>query len=215
MSLTLDGTNGITSSGGTNVLQADAVITSNLVDGAVTDAKIAAMATSKLTGRVPAANAPLGSVIQVVSAQITAKTTVSVATAGTFYDIAGFSATITPSSATSKILFLAMVNHSFQSIGGNRQYLRIMRNSTAIGIGDASGSQYRTTTGFYIGDSFGIVTQPLNWLDSPNTTSATTYKLQVTTNANSQTACFNRTVADDQDDRSVTASQILVLEIAA
>jgi hypothetical protein len=42
MSLTLDGTNGITSSGGTNVLQADAVITSNLVDGAVTVPKIGA-----------------------------------------------------------------------------------------------------------------------------------------------------------------------------
>jgi hypothetical protein len=41
MSLTLDGTSGITSSGGTNVLQADAVITNNLVNGAVTTAKIA------------------------------------------------------------------------------------------------------------------------------------------------------------------------------
>jgi len=45
MSLTLDGTNGITSSGGTNVLQADAVITSNLVDGAVTVPKIGATGT--------------------------------------------------------------------------------------------------------------------------------------------------------------------------
>jgi hypothetical protein len=44
MSLTLDGTSGITSSGGTNVLQADAVITSNLVNGAVTEAKIANLA---------------------------------------------------------------------------------------------------------------------------------------------------------------------------
>ena len=41
MSLTLDGTSGITSSGGTNVLQADAVITANLQNGAVTTAKIA------------------------------------------------------------------------------------------------------------------------------------------------------------------------------
>jgi hypothetical protein len=45
MSLTLDGTNGITSSGGVNVLQADAVITSNLVDGAVTVPKIGATGT--------------------------------------------------------------------------------------------------------------------------------------------------------------------------
>jgi len=158
---------------------------------------------------------PAGSVLQVVSAQITAKTTVSVTTAGTFYDISGYSATITPSSASNKILFMAMVNHSFQSTGANRQYLRILRGSTAIGIGDVAGSQFRTTTNFFINDPNGQITQPLIWLDSPNTTSATTYKVQVTSNANSQTACFNRTASDNQDDMAVTAAQILLLEVAA
>jgi hypothetical protein len=55
MALTLDGTNGISASSGVNVLQDDSVVTGNLVDGAVTDAKIAAMAASKLTGDVAAA----------------------------------------------------------------------------------------------------------------------------------------------------------------
>jgi hypothetical protein len=45
MSLTLDGTNGITSSGGVNVLQDDSVVTGNLVDGAVTIPKIGATGT--------------------------------------------------------------------------------------------------------------------------------------------------------------------------
>jgi len=162
-----------------------------------------------------ASQLPTGSVLQVVSTQITAKTTVSAATAGTFYDISGFSVSITPTNANSKIMFLAMVNQSSQTTGANRQYLRIVRGSTAIGIGDVAGSQYRTTTAFFINDGNAIGTLPLIWLDSPNTTSSTTYKIQVTSNGGSQTACFNRTSGDSQNDSAVTASQILVLEIAA
>lgn len=164
---------------------------------------------------IPKAALPTGSVLQVVSTQITAKTTVSVTTAGTFYDISGFSVSITPTNANSKIMFLAMVNQSSQTTGANRQYLRIVRDSTAIGIGDVAGSQYRTTTAFFINDGNSIGTLPLIWLDSPNTTSSTTYKIQVTSNGGSQTACFNRTSGDSQNDSAVTASQILVLEIAA
>jgi hypothetical protein len=49
MALILDGTDGITSSGGTNVLQDDAVITANLADGAVTVPKIGATGTPDAT----------------------------------------------------------------------------------------------------------------------------------------------------------------------
>jgi len=45
MALTLDGTNGISASGGVNVLQDDSVVTGNLVDGAVTVPKIGATGT--------------------------------------------------------------------------------------------------------------------------------------------------------------------------
>jgi len=50
MSLTLDGTNGISASGGVNVLQDDSVVTGNLVDSAVTTDKIAndAVTTAKI-----------------------------------------------------------------------------------------------------------------------------------------------------------------------
>jgi hypothetical protein len=50
MSLTLDGTNGISASGGVNVLQNNSVVTGNLVDSAVTTAKIAndAVTTAKI-----------------------------------------------------------------------------------------------------------------------------------------------------------------------
>ena len=192
------------------------VLTLPTTSGTVlTSASTGISASNITTGTLPKAQLPTGSVLQVVSTQITAKTTVSLASFATFYDISGFSVSITPTNANSKILFLAMVNQSYQTTGSNRQFLRIVRDSTAIGIGDASGSQYRSTTGFYINDSLGQITLPLIWLDSPNTTSATTYKLQVATNSGSQTACFNRTVADNQNDMAVTASQILVLEIAA
>lgn len=47
MSLILDGSTGITSSGGTNVLQADSVTTANLQNVAVTEAKIANLAVTE------------------------------------------------------------------------------------------------------------------------------------------------------------------------
>jgi phage-related tail fiber protein len=46
MALTLDGTNGISASGGVNVLQDDSVVTGNLVDGGVTVPKIGATGTA-------------------------------------------------------------------------------------------------------------------------------------------------------------------------
>jgi len=70
MSLTLDGTNGISASGGVNVLQNNSVVTGNLVDSAVTtakigdsqvtDAKVAGIAASKITSGT-VATARLGS----------------------------------------------------------------------------------------------------------------------------------------------------------
>jgi hypothetical protein len=90
MSLTLDGTSGITSSGGTNVLQADAVITSNLVNGAVTTAKIADLGVTE--GKL-AANA-------VTTAKITDSNVTTAKIANSAVTIAKLSATGTPSSTT-------------------------------------------------------------------------------------------------------------------
>ena len=59
-----------------------------------------------------------------------------------------------------------------------------MRDSTAIGIADASGSRVRSTMSAYFGNGDSVShigAQAMKYLDSPSTTSATTYKVQFRT----------------------------------
>ena len=89
------------------------------------------------------------------------------------------SATITPSSTSSKILIMYSLN--VRSSGHNQGHgTRVLRGSTAIGIGDANG--LRTPAGmgsFFNSSSYRnrCISQVI--LDSPATTSAITYNLQI------------------------------------
>jgi hypothetical protein len=170
------------------------------------------LAAANLSGRVPAANAPSGSVIQVV--QVVKTDTFSSASTS-FVDITGMSATITPSSNLSKILVMvntAFTGHADSSVAG----WRIVRGATAIGVGDAAGSRLQVTVGNQIGHqsndqyhSSAVV------LDSPNTTSATTYKIQGICNAGTG-FYLNRSSGDSDTSTSQRAiSTITLMEIAA
>lgn len=114
----------------------------------------------------------------------TANTTLTTGTS--FVDVTGFSATITPTSATSKILVVCdtyvYVGGLFgASAGGSLTfgYIGIARGSSNI-YAPGSFGIYSTS----LGSNDVTVTNraPLVYLDSPNTTSATTYKLQVKSN---------------------------------
>jgi hypothetical protein len=172
---------------------------------------IGSLATTKLTGRVPVANATLGSVIQVVS---TTKTDTFTTTSSSFVDITGLAASITPSSATSKILVMAQV------VGGNSQTgggsaVRLLRDSTAIAIGNADGSRAQSSTASFYDAEAGTTKQVgVTHLDSPNSTSAITYKLQ--TQAAGGTTAVNRSVDDaNAVGRNRAVSSITLMEIAA
>ncbi len=160
------------------------------------------------------ATAPSGKLLQVVS---TTKTdTFSLATGSTtFTDVTGLSATITPSSASNKIWVIYAINVSNSS--GSILKTRLMRASTAISIGDAAGSRSRSTVGNYVGVENGahITTMAQNFLDSPNTTSATTYKIQIATE--NATMYVNRSDrdADSASSDTRTTSTITLMEIAA
>ncbi len=152
-----------------------------------------------------------GKVLQVVSATVT--DTPSITTSSGWVDWSGLSVTITPTLATSKILITASVNVSNNSDSAQR----LVRGSTAICIGDQQGSnRNRATTGGNIHrGAHEMMQYSVNYLDSPNTTSATTYKMQATDN-NSQTQYLNREETDsDQVDDSIGASTITVMEIGA
>ncbi len=105
--------------------------------------------------------------LQVVSATYATDTTNST---DTLQDT-GLTATITPSSATSKILILTNMNA--QKSAGNADngiIVRLLRGATTL---------VDTTIQLYTNSlviNRGMM--PLQWLDSPSTTSATTYKTQ-------------------------------------
>ena len=134
------------------------------------------------TGIKWAAVAAGGKVLQVVTATTTTATTISTTT----YADSGLSASITPSSASSKILVLItqptlMQRSTSQANAG----IKLLRGATTIA--DFAPSGYEsfgvTAGGTSIVAVRGMVT--VSWLDSPSTTSATTYKTQGRTESNS------------------------------
>ena len=153
-----------------------------------------------------------GKVLQVVSAT---KTDTASSSSSTFADITGLSVSITPSSASNKILVIGYINGAWDNalakIG-----TRIMRDSTAIAIGDTAGSRIRLSGYLYANiqsDSPFVIS--VNYLDSPSSTSSLTYKWQFSSLDNTGVVYVNRSGADsDSTIQARTASGITVMEIA-
>jgi hypothetical protein len=167
-------------------------------------------ATNLTSGTMPAARLPTGTVKQVVS---TTKVDVF-STSGTYnswIDITGLSVSITPTSATSKVLVL------FQTMGASTSngWVRLVRDSTAISVGTTSGSRQAVSSGNMTTGNAAIQIQDSGvYLDSPATTSATTYKVQVITDTG--TFYINQSTSDaDNVYRGRGVSSITVMEIAA
>ena len=156
-------------------------------------------------------NLPTGSVLQVVSAT---KTDTATTTGTSFVDITGLSVSITPSSASNKVLIIFNAYIS-NATAGTRFAARLVRNSTNIAIADAAGSRTQATTGGCTvnatnGEMWG---NSMNFLDSPATTSSTTYKIQYAS-IDGGTTVINRG-SGDPDSTSIlrTVSSITVMEI--
>ena len=119
------------------------------------------------TGIKWAAPAGGGKVLQVVQGSTTTNTTTSSAT----YSDTNLTATITPSSATSKVLVFVMHNGVGKE-GNLAGRLRLLRASTEIMSINTLIGYTATSAANYVGDISTV------YLDSPSTTSATTYKTQ-------------------------------------
>ena len=125
---------------------------------------------------------PAGSVIQVVNA--TYSTIVSSST-NTFID-SGLTATITPKFATSKILVLANLSGVAKTTtSGINLMSRLVRNSTTILSMDDMAAYTLATTFVAVGSV------SADYLDSPATTSATTYKVQFASDGNAAVVYVN------------------------
>ena len=155
-------------------------------------------------------SAGAGQVIQVVS---TTKTdTFSQSPTTTFADVTGLSVSITPSSASNKIYITGNVMGGTEI--GNKVAFRLMRNSTSIGGGTAVSSRQSAIGNSDCQNTNSVEATPINFLDSPSTTSAITYKIQMITH--STTGYINRSVTDNDDAEAYairSSSTITVMEV--
>jgi hypothetical protein len=155
--------------------------------------------------------APSGKVLQVVSTVL--DDTFS-ASSASFVDITGLSRAITPSSASSKILVMVQLSAT-PAYGVNRAMFRMVRDSTAINVGVINGSRVRATAGASPGNDTLIATSVMIFLDSPATTSSTTYKIQGIVPAGSGSFYVNRSYTWNDDGNATYTSTITCMEIGA
>ena len=134
-----------------------------------------------VAGGVPSWATPAGGggkVLQVVYGMYNTQTLIN----NTGYTDTGLSATITPSSSSSKILvFTSNFGYWAESSGNPGMGLQILRGSTSVYEQHPS----QMTLAIIVGasGSRGLLGQvQLQYLDSPATTSATTYKTQAKSN---------------------------------
>ena len=158
-----------------------------------------------------AANFPAGTVLNVLS--ITKTNSFSSASTS-FTDITDLTISITPTSASNKILVLANVSGS-QDVAVGASYLRLMRDSTAICIGDTAGSRPVCTFGIASPATSILASNTgMNFLDSPGVTTSTTYKIQCAVTAGSGSTYINRTTTDsDSASFGRGVSSITVMDI--
>jgi hypothetical protein len=163
--------------------------------------------------------APLGTILQVVS---TAKTDTFTTTSNTYTTVTGLTASITPTSTSSKIMIFAQIAHG---MGTNNGYgaFKVTRGGTDIYIGDAAGSN--RVRGVFGGDSGGntvvqedtrkLVSESINFLDAPATASSVTYEVEVRQTRTTGAVFVNRS-RDDTDlvDFVRGASSITLMEVA-
>jgi hypothetical protein len=145
-----------------------------------------------------------GKVLQVVQASTTTEKFIS----STSYVDTNLTGTITPTSATSKILVMIVQSGQiFRAISGLNAAIQLLRGASVVWAptGTTAQMQYEGTGT----TNFSLCTyMPLTYLDSPATTSATTYKTQgkVSTAANS--AVFTVQTGSNP-------SQMILMEIGA
>jgi hypothetical protein len=134
----------------------------------------------------------------------TTTTTTTNSTVSGYVDVSGLSVTITPTSATSKILVMAMCQ--FTTVQGTSSYsaaqVKLVRNSTDL---------YTNLIGSYFSGGtppqylVNYATPFMEWVDSPATTSATTYKVQM-----NNIFTMQNLAANGSANAQITAMEILV-----
>jgi hypothetical protein len=145
----------------------------------------------------PAAGGKVLQVIQDLSQSYTATTS-------TTFQATGLSVTITPSSATSKVLIIANLSGVLKgnATTADAVQIRLTRGGSSIySLGDR---QAWTNTAAYA-----MINAPINFLDSPASTSALTYAVEFASKVSGQSVAIN------YSDALAVDSTIIAMEIGA
>jgi len=157
-----------------------------------------------------------GGIIQIKSTTVTAGTFNTNSTS--FTDITGMSVSITPTRSDSKIFIMSNLSYG----GSNNLYggVKLLRDSTGIGLATwPTGNRTAATFTVMLGNAdnegpYKTFTAAHHMLDTPSTTSAVTYKLQVMTHS-STNFYLNRPEHDDNSDWIIGGSStITAMEVS-
>jgi len=154
-----------------------------------------------------------GKINQVVQ---TVNSTISQMSSSSFADVSGMSVAITPSASDSKVLITVSLyaGQNTNSVA----FFKLLRGSTVIGSASDAGDRVGCNFSFGVdgGDGHSQVhSNSYSYLDSPSTTSATTYKIQGAS-YNNATLTFNRTPNDaDHTTSARCTSVITAMEVLA
>jgi hypothetical protein len=157
-----------------------------------------------------------GSILQVVQ---TVDNVVSTTTSGTFNDTGSLSVTITPGSSSSKVLIIPDILCGGDGGLGVNYMFRLLRGGTVIYGKGAAGSQesgiFEIESSVSTAYDYQLFTCMRMFLDSPATTSATTYKIQWRV-TNGGTITLNRNFVDTNDTTQLRgSSSITAMEVSA
>jgi len=149
----------------------------NAITGTIPQGNIANASLGAVTA-LPAAIAT-GKVLQVVSTALTSVVSINTPDGTSPTNVSGLSVAITPSATSSKIFLTAQVvfslnNNTYGTLGG----IIFQRGTTKLNAGGDSLSG-TTVVGQNESSVYGFCTIPLQYLDSPSTTSETTYNVAV------------------------------------
>ena len=145
----------------------------------------------------------------------TTKTDHYTSTSASFVAVTGLSVSVTPTSATSKMLVIAQITFG---LGFNAGYghFKITRGGTDIYKGDATGGHPEAVFGGYsvTDQNEATIGGSIVFLDSPATTSSVTYQVEVRT-AGGGNVRINRADSQYSNLTPNGASSITAIEVAA
>lgn len=146
-----------------------------------------------------------GNVLQVVSSNTNSHWET---TSTSYVDVSGLSASITPSSTSSKILVMYAIS---AGCNPDTAYFKVQRNGSDLYIGSGASINAVFVINGNVPTRYEVESLTYNYLDSPSSTSSLTYKIQAYVDSGTTLRVNGR----GESNNYATTSSVVLMEIAA